>query len=467
MDIEINLTGGTSKNKSLSLSAQRTINWLPKPQDVNNKKSPYTLETFPGKKLFGTVAGSRDRGMKEHLNVLYKVTDTTLYTVATDGTHTSRGTIAGSGRCIIEGIGTNVVIVSEGNAYLWNGSTLSSITDPDLETPNSVAHIRNIMIYDGDNGRAWVSDFGDATTIDSLSFVTAESNADDLLRVYIHDQNIYMMGDKTIEPWWYSGVGIPPIDPIQGAILEVGLGAIYSVANSKNFVYFVGNDNIVYAMNGSDAQPVFNDDITAEISEFSVVSDAQGMCYNINKQWYYEISFPTANRTFVFPEGGQAFELSSTSGGTRNIASSYAYFNRKHLVGDINSGNIYELDFNTYTDNGETIIRTRDSAPLHGGLFGAIGKTLTMTRFELILEAGVGLLNGQGSDPEIMLSFSDDGGKTFGTEEWAKVGESGHFQQEVYWTGLGSFKSRIIRIRASDPVAWSIHSARAFIEVGI
>ena len=469
MLVPINLTGGTYKHKSLPLSAQLTRNFWPQLQQNGTAKSAYILESFPGKLLFGTVAGSADRGMLEHQGILYKVTDTNLYTVDSAGTHTLRGSIPGVARCIMQGINSNVVIVTEGVPYVWNGTTLTTVIDVDLETPNACAHLNNQIIYDGDGGRFCSSDVGDATSVDGLNYATAESNADNLIRPYAFEQNIYMMGDKTIEPWWNSGNGRPPFDRLEGAAIQAGLGALYSMANTRKYVYFVGNEGLVYAMTGSTAEPIFNAALNSEISGFSTVADATGICYNINGQWFYEVTFPTANRTFCHPEGGETFELSSGTEGGRNIASSHPFVFRKNLVGDSTSGNIYELDLDTYSENGAAIIRTRDSAPLHGGLFGAPGRALTMNRFELILETGVGLLSGQGSNPVVMLSFSDDGGKTFSVESWGDVsiGTLGQFIFKVEWFCLGSFESRVIRIRTSDPVHFSIHSAAADIEIGI
>jgi hypothetical protein len=121
--VPINLTGGTYKHKSLPLSAQVTRNFWPQSQQVSNTKSVYILESFPGKKAFGNEAHSADRGMFEHKGVVYKVSDTTLYSVNSSGTHTSLGTIAGSGRCVLEGIGDNILVVTGGIVYQWNGST--------------------------------------------------------------------------------------------------------------------------------------------------------------------------------------------------------------------------------------------------------------------------------------------------------------------------------------------------------
>jgi hypothetical protein len=368
----------------------------------------------------------------------------------------------------MKGLNTSVVIVTDGIPYLWNGSTVATISDADLETPNACDHLNNQIIYDGDGGRFVSSDVGDATSISGLNYATAESDADDLIRPYVFDQTLYLMGDKTIEGWWNSGNGQPPFDRIEGAIMQVGLGALYSVANSANQVYFVANNNQIYAMKGSIAEAISSPALAMEIAKFSTTNDAIGFCYNIYGQWFYEVTFINANRTFCYPEGGEWFELSSGTEGGRNIADSYCFAYRKHLVADVNSGNIYELDEESHTENGATIVRMRDSAPLHGGLIkGAAGKTLTMTRLELIMQVGVGTLSGQGIDPVVMVSFSDDGGYSFGTEMWATIGRTGQFQHKVEFFNLGSFESRIIRVRVSDPVHYCIYSAVADIEVGI
>lgn len=463
--IDINITGGTYKHPSLPLSAQVTRNLWPQIQDNPAVKSKYILQAFYGMRLFGTVADGVDRGMLEHKGVGYKVTGTTLYTVASDGTHTTLDTIPGTGRCIIVGINNSIVIVTEGNAYVWDGATLTQVTDPDLESPSSAAHLNNQIIYDGDEGRFVSSDVGDATDIPALNYATAESDADDLVRVYTYNQTLYLFGDKTIETWYNSGVGTPPFDRIENGITRIGLQALYSVANTRDAIYFLGDDHQVYALNGSSYKAVSNLAIATEIASYSTRSDAIGFTANIAGQWFYFLTFPTENKTWAYTEGGDWWEWSSNAGGGRSRANSYMYIFGKHLVADYESGNIYELTPDVYTENEETIIRLRDTGVIHGGLFGAPGKDIEMSRFELIMETGIGLITGQGVNPYVMLSYSDDGGRTFSTEQWATAGRQGAFQWKVEWFALGRFTNRIMRIRFSDPCPFSIHSAAADIEV--
>ena len=465
--VPINITGGTAKFKSRALSTQTMRNFWPRFIDEPLAKSPFIVEAFPGLKVFGSTAGNADRGMLEHQGVLYQVAGEKLFSFDSAGTATELGDIPGSERCILFGMLASVVIVTDGSVFEWDGATLTVGTDPDFESPNSGAHLNNQALYDGDSGRFSVSDVGDPLAIDGLNFATAESNADDLIRVFTFDQLAYMFGEKTIETWWNSGIGAPPFDRIEQGIIQVGLDALHSVASDDDFLYWLGDDNQVYRAQGSTADVISDQALTKVISELVTTSDAIGWTLNLQGTWLYMLTFPIAGLTWVLPRDGEWFEWSFGAVGSRSLANSYASAFGKHLFGDFQSGNVYELDFDTFTDNGTTIIRTRDTAPLHGGLVGAPGKRIEMNRFELIMEVGVGLLTGQGSDPEIMLSFSDDGANTFGTEMFGKVGKLGEKIFKVEWFVLGSFESRIIRVKTSDPVFFSIHSAAADIEIGI
>ena len=468
MLVPINLAGGTFKHKSLPLSAQVTRNFWPQKQEDEKAKSSYVMASFAGLTLFGTASGA-DRGMFEHRDVLYKVTGTTLYSVNSAGTHTSLGTIPDSTRCIFAPIGTSLVIVTNGHVYIWNGTVITEVTDSDLESPNSAAHLNNQIIYDGDQGRYAVSDVSDAATINSLNYGTAEAVADDSVRVFSYNQTLFVFGKRSIEPFWNDGSGNPPFTRVETGIVNIGLAALHSVASNDSYIYFLGDDDQVYAMQGYNAVPISPLPLSRTLSEYDVTEDAFGFCFTHEGRNFYLITFPTENKSWIYQEGGEWFELSSGTDGGRWIANSHAFCYRKNLLADYRNGNIYELDGNTYTENGATIIRTRVSPPLHGALLGAqfAGKTIEMSRFELIMETGVGLLSGQGSDPVVMLSFSDDGGRTWSTEMWGQVGALGEYQKKVEWYGLGRFESRLIKISCSDPVDICIHSAAAEMDVCI
>jgi len=464
-NVGINITGPSYVHHSRSQSSQRTVGFYPELLDVQSGKSKFILKGFPGLKLFGTANG-KDRGMLEHKGVLYKVTDTTLYSVDFAGTHTSLGTIEGTGRCILEGFGDYVVIVSGGRAWQYT-TTIAEITDVDLETPTASTQLNNQMINDGDGGGFGVSDVGDATSIGGLNYATAESNADNLERVYAFNQILYLLGEKTVEAWYNSGIGNPPFDRMEGAIMPVGLAAIYSVSNNDNFMYFLGDDNKIYRISGAQKENISTIALTHAIKDYLIVSDAIGYCFSFENQNFYMLIFPTADRSWCYSEAsGQWFEPNKN----RYLGNSFAHAYRKNLIADFNNGNIYELDVDTYDENGILVERFRDSGAIDGSLLGAPGKSIEFNRFELIMETGVGRLpstDDNRENPYVMLSVSYDGGKTYGTEMWAQAGTQGDFIYKVEWHSLAGGYDLRVRVKVSDPNLWVILSASADLEVGI
>ena len=73
-------------------------------------------------------------------------------------------------------------------------------------------------------------------------------------------------------------------------------------------------------------------------------------------------------------------------------------------------------------------------------------------QLEVEFEAGVGLATGQGSDPQAVLDWSDDGGHTWGNEHWVDIGEIGEYKARAVWRRLGRSRNRTYRLTVSDPV---------------
>lgn len=471
MLVPINLTGGSYEHKSRLLSKQVTRNFWPQLQGTKKGRSEYILQSFYGLKTFATQAGSADRGMLQNQGKLYKITDTTLYEVSSSGTYTTLGTIPGSNRCIMKALGAQVVIANgSGAVYIWDGSTLTQNTSPNIGTPRGVAVLNNQAIYDAGTGQGFdVSDVGLPGTINGLNNASAESFSDNLLITYAWRDVLYLMGTESIELWRNSGEGNPPFDKIEGAQISMGLGAIYSVADSPDLQFFLGSDNQFHTLTpGSTALDtvISTPAMAKQIAGYLIKSDCIGWTMELEGQWFYVATFPAQGATWVYPVGGEWFEWGTGTGRIR--ANSYAYVFGKHLVAEHNTGSIYELDAETYTDAGEVIIRTRDSAPIHSGLIGQDNKEFEINSLEIVLETGQGILSGQGSDPYIMVSVSRNGGKSFGTERMLRIGKLGE-RITVRTNGLGRFKPEgcVIRLQTSDPIYWAIHSTNVEMEICI
>ncbi|MCV5997943.1 hypothetical protein, partial [Enterococcus faecalis] len=77
---------------------------------------------------------------------------------------------------------------------------------------------------------------------------TAEGQPDPLVAILSDHREIFLFGTETIEVWYNSGASDFPFERNQGAFIEKGCGARYSVAKQNNTVYFIGSDLMVYQM---------------------------------------------------------------------------------------------------------------------------------------------------------------------------------------------------------------------------
>jgi hypothetical protein len=81
---------------------------------------------------------------------------------------------------------------------------------------------------------------------------------------------------------------------------------------------------------------------------------------------------------------------------------------------------------------------------------------------QLDCESGTGLNLGQGSDPQVMLRWSDDGGHTWSNEHWVSIGKIGEYYRRAIWRRLGmtlKLRDRVYEVSGTDPVKIAIMGA--------
>lgn len=461
-NIPLTIAGASYVSRSRPLASQQTKNFYS--QVTKQGRDEFVLHSFPGLKEFGNIgSAAKDRGITRMGETGYRVADQTLYSFDSSGTHTSIGTIPGTERCTFANDGVNLAITNgSGKVYVYDGSTISQVTDTDIDGAKAVTFINNQFVYTKDQ-LFIVSNVGDPTAANSLNAANAESKPDDIVRAYAFQQSLYLIGKETVEPWWNSGQGNPPFERIDGQISEVGCSALHSVAHTDEALYWLGDDNAVYQASGGTRNRISTAAISNAISGYSKISDAVAYTFTFQGNNFYTITFPEADKTWCYnetlgPDVGW-FELSSgTSGGRYQARSLVRVFN-KNILADETNGKLYELDKETYTNNGDTIQRVRTTGVIDGSVLNAPGARVQMSRLELIMETGIGLVSGQGDDPQVMFELSFDGGKSWKEKGWVKVGRLGDNMRRVEMFTLDTFYSMMIRITTSDPVPYSIYSA--------
>lgn len=461
--IEIPLAGPTYKSRSLPVGNQHTKNFYIEVDPMASEQT--VLMPFPGCKYFTVSGTGAGRGIAEHNGDVYVVSGTELYKINSAGVATLIGAIPGSNRVSMTSDGTNLIIaVGDAKPYTYNGTILAQGSDADLPNANTAIYINNRVIYDRPLGTAF-ADLDYPLTVNSANVLNANTDSDLNVAVIKRAQQIFAFGNKTIEPINFTGSGTPPYSRINSAVQPVGTVSAHSVASNKDFVYFLGSDRNVYRMQGFQSGSISDPSIGRAIQDYSVVDDAFGICFNFDSQFFYLLTFPTEDVTWLYSQNSGVWtNLGYGVDSGAHLIGGYVYAFNKHLVVDRRNGNIYELDFETFTDNSEVIQRQRTTKVLQAKDFGMTGKMLFMSRLELIIEAGVSLVSAQS---QIIMQYSDDSGQTWSTERWAYIGQQGDYGYKVQWFGLGGFVKRMFRFTMTDPIKWVLVSCNADVEIGL
>ena len=443
------------------------------PENHKTGATQALLMPWDGSKPFASIAGARPRGIYEFGNVAYKVVDAALYSVSSLGVVAFIGVISGGNRCIMRDDGTNLIITTGSQWYQYNTatSTLTEFFPPTLSTGlvvtagNSVDFLNGFAIYDVSDGKFLMSDFGDPDNFQNNNFATAESSPDDLKRVFVFNERAYLMGSRSIETWYIS-TGNPPLQKTQNGTMPVGLKDIHSVAASQNYVYFRGDDGWIYRFSSTQA---INITSGFAANAFEAFADDTAEAYI--REWqggtYYGVNFTANNQTWVFSERNHAlspgiddwFQLSTGENLDSYIGAGYFKAFNKHLIEKKGSGDILELDLDTFTDDGDMIVRMRETPPIHGGLLGQEGGRLEMSWFEVIMKKGVGTASGAGVDPRIYVQGTFDGADSYSNQEEIEIGRTGESMIKIKWYHSESFYEAAFRVIGYDPVFYSIHGA--------
>jgi len=136
---------------------------------------------------------------------------------------------------------------------------------------------------------------------------------------------------------------------------------------------------------------------------------------------------------------------------------------RKVILGKTD-GNLYELDEDSYSQDGAGICRELTTPP-----FFADGMSFTISEIELICGTGTGLVTGDDSDPKVQMALSFDGGRSWTDPFEEDLGALGEYDIGVRYNRCGwcpGPKGVQVRFRCTSAVAFTPISAFITIEPG-
>jgi len=463
------ILGSSYVARSVNAADARMVNLFPEIVPEAGKE-PAFLNRAPGLKLEVAVGTGPVRGLWVLAGNLYAVSGSQLYKVTPAYAVTLIGSVTGTGPVSMADNGTQLFVACNGPSYIYNSLTnvFQQITDPDFPGAVTVGYLDGYFVFNEPNSqKIWVTGLLEGTSVDPLDFASAEGSPDGVVGIIVDHGQLWVYGTNSIEVWYNSGNADFPFSRIPGAFNELGCAAAYSLAKMDNGLFWLGKDargqGMVYRANGYAGQRISTHAVEWHIQQYGNLSDAIGYTYQQDGHSFYVLIFPTADTTWVYDVATQAWhERAGFTNGdfTRHRSNCQSFFNDMVMVGDYQNANVYSFDLDDYSDNGSIQKWLRSWRALPTGQNNL--KRTAHHSLQLDCESGTGLNLGQGSDPQVMLRWSDDGGHTWSNEHCVSIGKIGEYYRRAIWRRLGmtlKLRDRVYEVSGTDPVKIAIMGA--------
>lgn len=479
------LWGRGFKGKSSNVTAQRRLNlYAEVPPETD--KSQFVLYGRPGLNpvTMTTTAGGRAAGPTTGAITITSITNGGTVYSPTEYAWLVRGCFEqlssgmtvrnsnytpfsaaefdpGSALCALAYNGTCIFAVNGASAWWLNGYavTAAGIVEASAGAPGafpwtgatSVTFLagRFIVNYPKIPGQFCWSILNSfvASNWSGLDFATAESSPDGLVCVLANRGELVLFGTQTTEFWIPDATTV--FAAIVGATVQWGLVAQWSVQVIDGSVFFLGVEADsrpkICVLVGHVVTPISTPDVEAVLNRDDIdLSLCTSTAFNVAGHLFYVLNL--ANTSLVFDSTSKTWGEWQTDGS--RWACNFVLLYSGTLIGmDSRNGNVYIIDPDTFADNGQPIIHELISRHIFNNL-----DRISVAAFAVDIESGVGVSTGQGSDPQMSLQISRDGGHTYGNEMWTTLGAVGQYLQRAVWRRLGRGRDFVFKLRISDPI---------------
>jgi hypothetical protein len=460
--------GGGLAGKSVQVTAQRKLNVYLEHRPDGDKGVKVVCYGTPGMRLLFTVntpLSAPIRGILGCSLGLFAVSGATFVMLTATGSQSYTAAYTSSSNLVSMAATPTQLALADGNAgrlYTAAGG-LVAIGGAYPQTARTITNVSTFFVAEQPGSQNfWVSNSGDGTTWNGLSFGGAGAYGDNILAVDNLLGNLIVFSASHMEFWQNVGSTPQPFAPIVSAVNEWGLGALFSRAHANQCIYFLGATRSgqlqVCQLSGYNVTVISTPDVDFVINSLAVTSDAVALTYQQDASVFYQLTFPSANRTLLLNTSNSIWSEAQTGHTTayaaRHVGNLSGSYLNQTFITDANNGNVYTPDPNYFTDNGVVIER---ELVMRHAIEGY--NEFTVDEIYLDMEQGVGLTTGQGSNPMIMLRVSRDSGHTYETEQWVPVGQMGQYGADgnrVVWQRQGSARIFTSMLRYTEPTKFVI-----------
>lgn len=458
--IPISLGSGSNPSRVPAGGAARFINCYLEKQG-EDAKAPSIVVASDGLAEFVTLPNGPIRAMIEVGAYLYVVADRTFYRVSSSGASDILGGVPTSGLVHIarnRRDSPHIGIVSGGRYWVCDTADGSyvEITASDIGVatfePKSITVMDGYGILPVTSSLWYTSDLDDLMTIDPLEFAKAESNPDEIVTVATREGEVVIFGTRSTEFWQDTG----DVDFAfkRSMAIELGCLAAGSVAKVDRTLLWIAHDGTVRVMNG------YGGDRVSDYAVERAIASVDPNTITATTWWgrghtFYAIS--SDDWTWVYDVGGEWHERIGYDL-TRWSVAFCERFGNDLVAGASASGTLYKMSHDYLDEDGSPLIMTVQTPPVH-----AFPMRLAVSALYVDFAPGVGLATGASQDvaPELMVSYSDNGGQTWSAERRVSIGRQGDMLRRGILRRLGIVGpvGRTFKISASASVVRALLGA--------
>ncbi len=458
------LATGSRKGKAFSVDTELLVNWYPELSQNKRARALLSLHPRPGMNLLGNYGESPARGLHAMGAKLYGGFLGELKQVTTAGVAAVKGTIdTTTSNMSFADNGDQLLMVdgTEGYTYTESTDTFAKIADADFPAnPQHVSYQDGFFLVNSGLTQKWYkSALADGTSWDALEFASAEKDPDQLRTLIGDGGEIWLFGDKSVEIWQNVGAPDFPFQRLDGAHIQRGIHAPWSLARFADGLAAImvnpeGGLEVVHFVNYAPRR-ISDDAMDTRLAGYSTSIDAKAFTFATPGHQFLVLTFPSAGESWMYDgKSGEWTELRSGQSG-RWVPEHQAFLSGTQYVTDYTTGNIFSLSASKYDDNGAPLFRKA-----RGYHLAENDEYLFHNELELFFERGTALPTGQGSDPQAMLKWSNNGGRTWSSEHWRSIGLIGEYDRRARWGNLGMARDRVYELNITDPVDSILTGAR-------
>ena len=408
-----------------------------------------------------------DRGGINWDGALYRVVGSTLYEIGEDGVATSIGDVGSGGPVTFDYSFDYLGVASNGNLFLYDGTTLAQVTDPDLGTVVDFCWVDGYF-FTTDGEFLVVTELSDPFAVNPLKYASSEADPDPVLAVVKIRNEVHVLNRNTIEIFDNIGGDFFPFQRLEGGQVQKGAVGTHACCVFMDRLAFLGGGRneapAIYMAASGQTQKLSSEEIDELLAEYTETELSQVVLETRKDKNHEFLYVHLADRTVVFDgiasqQAGQQvwFTLTtSITGFDRYRAQHFVYVYDKWICGDPEASRIGHLDDGIGSHWGEEV-RWELSTPIvynegNGGIFHELELVALTGRTQF------------GVDTQIWTDYSTDG-LSWSQPAYISVGRSGESRKRLVWRRQGFMRNfRMQRFQGLSDARISVARLEAQIE---